>query len=192
MVAPCWGFAYPSLSARDPQSHHFSFSPIRNLQLRLGQLLVTVIIALLASIAIPQFDGIRQRAYNTAVLADLNNANKEIERFFNEHYRYPADDGELIAEGYSHSPGVAFTTFNIRDAGNPQTTRVHMHIDHEASRQYYPTNIPRAMRECPNSLEVVSLPDQFGSRDTSSTIHSVSAVNCSWQRTSFLVRSLPS
>ena len=31
-------FAYPSLSARDPRSHHFSFSPIRNLQLRLGQL----------------------------------------------------------------------------------------------------------------------------------------------------------
>ena len=30
-------FAYPSLSARDPRSHHFSFSPIRNLQLRLGQ-----------------------------------------------------------------------------------------------------------------------------------------------------------
>ena len=29
-------FAYPSLSARDPRSHHFSFSPIRNLQLRLG------------------------------------------------------------------------------------------------------------------------------------------------------------
>ena len=32
-------FAYPSLSARNPRSHHFSFSPIRNLQLRLGQLL---------------------------------------------------------------------------------------------------------------------------------------------------------
>ena len=58
-------------------------------------MIVTVIIALLVSIAIPQFDGIRQRAYNTAVLADLNNANKEIERFFNEHYRYPADDGEV-------------------------------------------------------------------------------------------------
>ena len=100
-------------------------------------MIVTVIIALLAAIAIPQFDGIRQRAYNTGALADLNNANKEIERFFNEHYRYPADDGELIAEGYSHSPGVAFTTFAIRDAGNPQTMRVHMHINHERSRQYY-------------------------------------------------------
>ena len=36
---PCWGFCLPEiLSARDPRSHHFSFSPIRNLQLRLGQL----------------------------------------------------------------------------------------------------------------------------------------------------------
>ena len=43
-------------------------------------MIVTVIIALLAAIAIPQFDGIRQRAYNTAALADLNNASKEIER----------------------------------------------------------------------------------------------------------------
>ena len=112
-------------------------------------MIVMVIIALLAAIAIPQFDGIRQRAYNTAALADLNNANKEIERFFNEHYRYPADDGELIAEGYSHSPGVAFTTFNIRDAGNPQTTRVHMHIDHEASRQYYHYEYPKGYAGVP-------------------------------------------
>ena len=106
-------------------------------------MIVTVIIALLASIAIPQFDGIRQRAYNTAALSDLSNANKEIERFYNEHYRYPADDNELIAEGYAHTPGVAFTTFGIRDAGNPETARVHMHIDHEGSRQYYHFEYPK-------------------------------------------------
>ena len=106
-------------------------------------MIVTVIIALLAAIAIPQFDGIRQRAYNTTALADLNNANKEIERFLNENFRYPTNDDELIAEGYSHSPGVSFSTFQIRDAGNPEKTRVHMHIDHEGSLQYYHFEYPK-------------------------------------------------
>ena len=95
-------------------------------------MIVTVIIALLAAIAIPQFDGIRQRTYNTAALADLSNANKEIERFFNENYR----------------PGVAFTTFSIREAGDPDE-RVHMHIDHEASRQYFHYEYPKGYSGVP-------------------------------------------
>ena len=111
-------------------------------------MIVTVIIALLAAIALPQFGGIRQRAYNTAALADLNNANKEIERFFNEHYAYPTDDDELIADGYTHTPGVAFTTFGIRGAGGPDE-RVHMHIDHEASRQYYHYEYPKGYAGVP-------------------------------------------
>ncbi len=112
-------------------------------------MIVTVVIALLAAIAIPQFDDVRQRAYNTAALADLNNANKEIERFFNENYRYPADENELMAEGYANTAGVAFTTFSIRDAGNPQTMRVHMHIDHEGSRQYYHYEYPKGYSGLP-------------------------------------------
>ncbi len=106
-------------------------------------MIVTVIIGLLAAIAIPQFDGIRQRAYNAAALADLNNATKEIERFFNDNYRYPVDDNELIAAGYTHSTGVSFTTFSIRDAGDPELARVHMHIEHEGSRQYYHYEYPK-------------------------------------------------
>ncbi len=113
-------------------------------------MIVTVIVGLLAGLAIPEFDGVRQRAYNTAALADLNNANKEIERFFNENYRYPADDNELIAAGYSHTPGVSFTTFAIRDAGNPATTRVHMHINHEGSRQYYHYEYPKGYAGVPD------------------------------------------
>ena len=113
-------------------------------------MMVTVIVGLLAGLALPQFDGVRQKAYNAAALADLNNANKEIERFFNDNYRYPADGDELIAAGYSHTPGVAFTTFSIRDAGNPETIRVHMHIDHEASRQYYHYEYPKGYAGVPD------------------------------------------
>ena len=113
-------------------------------------IIVTVIVGLLAGLAIPEFDGVRQRAYNTAALADLSNANKEIERFFNEHFRYPADDDELIAEGYSHTPGVSFTRFHIRDASDPETTRVHMHINHEGSRQYYHYEYPKGYSGLPD------------------------------------------
>ena len=113
-------------------------------------LIVTVIIGLLAGIALPEFDAVRQRAYNAAAIADLNNANKEIERFFNDNYRYPVDDNELIAEGYTHTPGVSFTRFHIRDAGNPETTRVHMHIDHVASRQYYHYEYPKGYSGVPD------------------------------------------
>lgn len=113
-------------------------------------MIVTVIVALLAGLAVPEFDAVRQRAFNTAALADLNNANKEIERFFNDHFRYPANDDELIAEGYSHSPGVSFTRFHIRDATKPATTRVHMHIEHEASRQYYHYEYPKGYAGVPD------------------------------------------
>ena len=112
-------------------------------------LIVTVIVGLLAGIALPEFDAVRQKAYNTAALADLNNANKEIERFFNDNFRYPADDNELIAAGYSHTPGVSFTTFSIRDAGDPDE-RVHMHIDHVASRQYYHYEYPKGYAGVPD------------------------------------------
>ncbi len=96
---------------------------------------------MLLIVSIPQFDDVRQRAYNAAALSDLSNANKEIERFFNDFYRYPDDEDELYAEGYSHTPGVVFTTFSIRDAGDPDE-RVHMHINHEGSANYYHYEYP--------------------------------------------------
>lgn len=104
-------------------------------------LIVVVIIGLLATIAIPKFGGVRQKAYNTAALVDLTNANKQIERYLTDNFRYPTNEGELIAAGYGHTPGVSFTTFSIRDANTPNE-RVHMHINHEASNQYYHYEYP--------------------------------------------------
>ena len=104
-------------------------------------LIVTVIVGLLAGIAIPQFDEVRERAYNTAALADLDNARKEIERYFSEHFAYPTSEDQLVAEGYSNTPGVSFTRFQIRDAGKPNE-RIHMHIEHVGSTRYYHYEYP--------------------------------------------------
>lgn len=105
-------------------------------------MIVTVIVGLLAGMAVPQFDKVRQKAYNSAALADLHNAMDEIERYYNEHYEYPGDEDDLYDQGYGHSPGVSFIKFSIRDASNPNKTRVHMHIAHAGSLQYYHYEYP--------------------------------------------------
>lgn len=104
-------------------------------------MIVTAIIGLLAAIAIPKFDDVREKAYNSAALADLNNAGKEIERYLNEQFEYPNSDNDLIAAGYVHTPGVSFTRFQLRDAGKPKA-RIHMHIEHEGSTRYFHWEYP--------------------------------------------------
>ena len=112
-------------------------------------LIVVVIIGLLATIAIPMFDGVRQRAYNSAVVSDLHSAALAIEEYFSENLSLP-DEDELFAAGFGLSEGVSFTTFSIRDASDPKKARVHMHIEHEGSLNYYhyeyPDNEPPEQR----------------------------------------------
>jgi len=104
-------------------------------------LIVTVIIGLLATIAIPRFDEARQRAYNSAALSDLKSASHAIEEYFAENYELP-DQGQLVDAGFAFSPGVSFTTFAIRDGSDPRRARVHMHIQHVGSLHYYHQEYP--------------------------------------------------
>ena len=104
-------------------------------------LIVVVIIGLLASIAIPKFGDARQRAYNSAALADLKSAAHAIEEYFADNFALP-DETQLINAGYAFSPGVSFMTFKIRDAGDPKKARVHMHIQHDGSLNYYHYEYP--------------------------------------------------
>lgn len=111
-------------------------------------LIVVVIIGLLATISIPMFDGVRQRAYNSAVVSDLHSAALAIEEYFSDNLSLPNED-ELMAAGFGLSEGVSFTTFSIRDASDPKKARVHMHIDHEGSLNYYHMEYPDPDNEPP-------------------------------------------
>lgn len=52
-------------------------------------LIVVAIIAILAAIAIPQFSAYRQKAYNSAALADLRNFKTAMEAYFADNQSYP-------------------------------------------------------------------------------------------------------
>ena len=84
---------------------------------------MVVIVGLLASIAIPSFDGVRQRAYNSAALSDLNSAVLAVEEYHADNMTLP-NETQLIDAGFSFSPDVSFTTFSIRDGNDPQKARV--------------------------------------------------------------------
>ena len=112
-------------------------------------LIVTVIIGLLASIAIPMFDGVRQKAYNAAAVSDLNTTRYAIEEYIVDKMALP-DEAQLMDAGFVLSPGVSFTTFSVRDGNDPEKARVHIHIEHVSSLHYYhweyPASAPPEMR----------------------------------------------
>ncbi len=104
-------------------------------------LIVVVIVGLLATIVIPKFNGVRQRGYNSAALADLHSAALAIEEYVTYNYVLP-DENQLMASGFALSGDVSFTTFDIRDPGDPENARVHMHIEHQGSDHYYHYEYP--------------------------------------------------
>ena len=104
-------------------------------------LMVVVIVGLLASIAIPQFNGVRQKAYNSSVVSDLNSVAFAIEEYLVDNLALP-DEDQLIAAGFVLSEGVSFTRFSIRDPNDPDNARVHIHIEHEGSLNYYHYEYP--------------------------------------------------
>ncbi len=105
-------------------------------------LIVVVIIGILATIVIPQFDKVRERAYNATVLSDIRTTIAEVERYVITNYTFPGDENDLFAEGLTLSPDVSFTSFSVSNAGDPGTAEVHAHIEHAGSTNYYHFRYP--------------------------------------------------
>jgi prepilin-type N-terminal cleavage/methylation domain-containing protein len=69
-------------------------------------LMVVVIIGLLASIAIPKFQSVRERAYMSALRADLRNLANQQDVYYNENYSYSTN---MTALEFVNSEGVIVT-----------------------------------------------------------------------------------
>jgi type IV pilus assembly protein PilA len=72
-------------------------------------IVVSVILVILAGIAIPMFLGQRERAFEAAVIADLRNAGAAQAYLVLGGDDVATTTTELEAVGFSHSDGVSFT-----------------------------------------------------------------------------------
>ncbi len=97
-------------------------------------LIVTVIISILAAIAIPKFAGTKEKAYDASAVADLRHLVEASEAYFADHLQYPTALADLT--DWVPSKGVVVTTFE----GN--VTEVHIHLGHQSSSHYYHIRYP--------------------------------------------------
>ena len=105
-------------------------------------MIVTIIVGLLVSIAIPQFDEVRQRAFNATALSDIRTTIAEVERYATTNYAFPSDENDLFAAGLTLSPGVSFMSFNVSNPDEFGNASIHAHIEHAGSSNYYHFRYP--------------------------------------------------
>jgi len=80
-------------------------------------MIVVAIIAILAAIAIPQFQAYRVRGYNTAARADVKNAFTAAQAYFSDHPGATITTAELTTGGYVASSKVVVSVQNGTMAG---------------------------------------------------------------------------
>ncbi len=97
-------------------------------------LIATVIIAILAAIALPKFAATKEKAYDASAVADLHHLIEASEAYFADHLQYPTGLADLT--DWVPSKGVVVTTFE----GN--VTEVHIHLGHQSSSHYYHIRYP--------------------------------------------------
>ncbi|MFQ5536166.1 MAG: type IV pilin protein [Gemmatimonadota bacterium] len=77
-------------------------------------LIVVVIIGILASIAIPKFQSVRERAYLAAMRADLRNLANIQDVYYNDNYTYSTN---MTALGFDNTEGVNITIVSGTNTG---------------------------------------------------------------------------
>lgn len=153
-------------------------------------LIVVVIIGILATIAIPQFDEVRQRAFNSTVLSDIRTVVAEIERYATIKYAFPADEDALFANGLVLSPGVSFMSFSVSNAGVPSDR--YSPRPHRARGILELLSLQAPRRPTSRVALEVARADQFVSSQISSVSHPSVAMNWAMQTTSCRILRKPS
>jgi len=77
-------------------------------------LIVVVIIGILASIAIPKFSAVREKAYLSAARADLRNLANLQDVYYNDNYTYTTSATDL---GFDNTEGVFITIGEATNLG---------------------------------------------------------------------------
>ena len=100
-------------------------------------LIVTVLIGLLAAIAVPKFASSKERAYDATAVGDLRNLITMSEAYFADYLEYPEDIDQL---DYNASPGTVVSRFRRETTDGHRV--VHIHIHHEGSPHYFHVEYP--------------------------------------------------
>jgi type IV pilus assembly protein PilA len=77
-------------------------------------LIVVVIIGILASIAIPKYSSIRERAYFSAMKSDLRNLADMEEVYYDDNYTYSTSQTDL---GFTNTEGVIISIVSGNNTG---------------------------------------------------------------------------
>ena len=100
-------------------------------------LIVTVIISILAAIAIPKFSSTKEKAYDRAVMSDIRRARVAAEAYYADNMTYPASD---VDADFTPSSGVTFTRWQLQTQNG--VLSVHLHAEHAQSSHYYHSHYP--------------------------------------------------
>ena len=112
-------------------------------------LIVVVIIGILASIAIPKFSAVRERAFLAATQADLKNLASLQAVYYNDNYVYT---NSFTALGFTNSDGVTITIGEATNTGwSASATHAGMPLDacavfHGAAAAVTPATIVSAVQ----------------------------------------------
>lgn len=96
-------------------------------------LIVVVIIGILASIAIPKFQSVREKAYFSTLRADLRNLANLQDVYYNDNYTYSSDAAAL---GYNNTEGV-FINFVEADNTGWSASATHAAVPTEPCAIYH-------------------------------------------------------
>ncbi len=96
-------------------------------------LIVVVIIGILAAIAIPKFQSVREKAFLASAKADLRNLANLQGVYYNDNYTYSTDASAL---GYNNSEGV-FVTFVEATGTGWSASATHAGLPNESCAIYH-------------------------------------------------------